>query len=45
MFELEDHPLDLSFTKDLEYGKRGLGFAGYGYASDNDKNEKCDFTK
>ena len=29
-----DHPLDLSFTKDKNYGKRG-GLTGY--ASDNDK--------
>jgi len=29
-----EHPLDLSFTKDINYGKRG-GLTGY--ASDNDK--------
>lgn len=33
LFDINDHPLDLSFTKDINYGQRqGLT----GYASDND---------
>ena len=36
LFAVDDHPLDLSFTQDLDYGKHGI-FTGY--ASDNDKQD------
>lgn len=40
LFEV-DHPLDISFTKDKNYGKRGLT----GYASDDAKPRNGNITK